>query len=174
MAKEAVLLRDQALVESINREYMQRMKTKGLTANPLQGLGYLILCQAPWSATMFLALRGMSLHPSSFTSFGLESPILWCESLALPDPTGLIPLMSTAGMVLSSRRMTPSGANPASISDRDRKYVEYAIRGACFTFLPIAMHLPAGVFIFFIFNTIFNRLVTPFIHTRLIGNPASS
>lgn len=169
MAKEAVLLRDQALVDSINREYTDRMKARGLTGNPLQGFGYQLLLQAPWTATMFLSIRGMSIHPDIFPSFAQNSSLLWCPSLALPDPLGLVPLISTTAVVLSSSKLSgkTSSAPAKSLSERDRKYVEYAVRGACFTFLPIAMQLPAGIFIFFMFNTLFNRIVAPVIYKRM-------
>lgn len=52
MAKEAVLLRDQTLVQNIDKEYKQRMGAYGLSGNPLQGFGYLFCAQLPWVTTM--------------------------------------------------------------------------------------------------------------------------
>ena len=168
MAKEAVLLRDQDLVRDIDREYKHRMQGYGLSGNPLQGFGYLFAAQIPWVTTMLFALRGMSTQPDLFPSFALDSKFLWCESLALPDPYGILPLVSSTAIVLSSKRYnnrSPQDASSGrSLSVRDEVYVKYAIHGACFTFLPFAMQLPAGILIFFIFNTVFNRLATPLIH----------
>ena len=168
MAKEAVLLRDQTLVQNIDKEYKQRMRAYGLSGNPLQGFGYLFCAQLPWVTTMLFSLRGMATQHSVFHSFAVDSKFLWCESLALADPYGFLPLISSTGIVLSSLRggntLAEDRARARSLSRRDESYVRYAIKGACFTFLPFAMQLPAGMLIFFIFNTAFNRLATPLIH----------
>jgi membrane protein insertase Oxa1/YidC/SpoIIIJ len=167
IAKEAVLLKDQKLVHDIDREYKQRMKAHGLSANPLQGLGYVLLCQLPWTSTMFFAIRGMAMNPELFPSFAFQSSFLWLDSLALADPYGILPFASAAAIALSSsmRRSPATGdVAKASISDRDRTYLNYAMRAACFTFLPFAMQLPSGILIFIIFNTVFNRVAVPLIH----------
>jgi membrane protein insertase Oxa1/YidC/SpoIIIJ len=168
MAKEAVLLRDQQLVHDIDREYKRRMKMFGLSGNPFQGFQYLFLVQLPWVTTMLFSLRGMSTQPDIFPSFITESGFTWCPSLALPDPYGILPLLSSTSIVLSSLRSGNSASDDQrkiqSLSERDQLYVKYAIKGACFTFLPFAMQLPAGIIIFFLFNTIFNRLATPLIY----------
>jgi membrane protein insertase Oxa1/YidC/SpoIIIJ len=161
MAKEAVLLKDQQLVDQIDKEYKQRMNSLGLTGNPLQGFGYLISCQVPWATIFFVSLRGMATQPSLFESFVYDSKFLWCESLALADPYGVLPLISTAAVALSTKSNTkpPSnGETTPSLSMRDQAYIKYAIRGACFTFLPFAMQLPAGLLIFFLINNVFNRV----------------
>lgn len=167
MAKEAVLLRDQTLVQNIDREYKLRMKAYGLSGNPFQGFGYILTAQLPWVTTMLFAVRGMATQTDLFKSFATQSEFLWCPSLALPDPYGLLPLISTAAIVLSSPK-SPTGSNGqgnarGSISARDQLYVQYAIRGACFTFLPFTMQLPVGILLFFIFNTAVNRLSVPLI-----------
>jgi membrane protein insertase Oxa1/YidC/SpoIIIJ len=164
MAKEAVLLKDQKLVNDIDREYKHRMKSMGLTGNPLQGLGYTFFAQMPWATIMLFSLRGMSTQPNLFPSFALDSQFLWCESLALADPYGILPLLSTMAVALSAgKSQTAVKPGEPSISARDQKYVMYAIRGASFTFLPFAMQLPAGVLIFFLVNNLFNRITTPMI-----------
>jgi membrane protein insertase Oxa1/YidC/SpoIIIJ len=163
MAKEAVLLRDQKLVQDIDREYKTRLAGYGLTGSPVEGFGYLFLCQLPFVTTMLFSIRGMSTQPELFKSFITESGIGWIPSLALPDPYGILPLISTSIVALASSRQG-SGDVSKSISARDQQYIQYAIRGACFTFLPFAMQLPAGMILFFIFNSIFNRLATPLIH----------
>lgn len=164
MAKEAVLLKDQKLVNDIDKEYKQRMKALGLSGNPLQGLGYTLFAQMPWAATMLFSLRGMSTQPNLFPSFTLDSQFLWCESLALADPYGILPLLSTMAVALSAGKPKQQiKPDQPSLSARDQKYVVYAIRGASFTFLPFAMQLPAGVLIFFLVNNIFNRVTTPLI-----------
>ena len=168
MAKEAVLLKDQQLVNQIDREYKHRMSSLGLTGNPFQGFGYLFLCQIPWATTFFFALRGMSTQSILFPSFVFESGYFWCDSLALADPYGVLPLLSTAAVALNSRRpagqSTSGGPASRSLSERDQKYLTYAIRGACFTFLPFTMQLPAGILIFFLINNLFNRITAPLIH----------
>lgn len=157
LAKEAVLLRDKDLVDAVDREYKQRMSTYGISANPLQGFGYVVFAQIPWFVTTFLAIRGMSTQLDIFNSFICDSSFLWCESLALSDPYGILPLLSTSLIYASSGhgRMNAQDTTKPAI---DPIYLKYALRGACFTFLPFAMHLSSGLFIFFIFNTVFNRL----------------
>ena len=140
------------------------MKSLGLTGNPLQGFGYALFAQMPWAATMLFSLRGMSTQPSLFPSFALDSQFLWCESLALADPYGVFPLLSTVAVAFSGGRpQTVQKSGQPSLSARDQQYITYAIRGASFTFLPFAMQLPAGVLIFFLVNNLFNRITTPLI-----------
>ena len=143
------------------------MKTYGLSSNALQGFGYLITAQLPWITTMLFAVRGMATQTELFGNFIVDSEFLWCPSLALPDPFGVLPLLSTTAVVLSSVRTQPDPAVAAgrgrTLSARDQKYLRYAMNGACFTFLPLAMHLPAGIMIFFIFNTVVNRVSVPLI-----------
>lgn len=168
IAKEAVLLKDQQLVHDIDKEYKRKMKSFGLTGNPLQGFGYMFMAQLPWTTTMLFAIRGMSTEPELFPSFAFDSSFLWCESLALPDPYGILPFLSSAAIALSSYNRESIPSRKGSISARDRIYVKYAMRAACFTFLPFAMQLPSGMLIFFIFNTVFNRLAAPLVH-RFMG-----
>ena len=168
IAKEAVLLKDQQLVHDIDREYKRKMKSYGLTGNPLQGFGYTFMAQLPWTTTMLFAIRGMSTQPDLFPSFAFDSAFLWCESLALPDPYGILPFISSASIALSSYNRQSDSSQKGSLSARDRIYVNYAVRAACFTFLPFAMQLPAGMLIFFIFNTVFNRIAAPLVH-RYMG-----
>ncbi len=171
MAKEAVVLRDKSSVEAINREYTARLSARGVSGNPLQGFGYMLMLQAPWSMISLFGIRGMSQHPDLFPSFIIDSPMAWCPSLALSDPLGVVPLLSAAMVALSSTQL-PKGTSSApgpSISDRDRLYISYAVRGACFTFLPLAISLPVGVYIFFIFNTCISRLVLPLVYRGYLG-----
>ena len=172
LAKEAVLLRDQTLVNVVDREYKQRMQAYGLSSNPFQGFGYFLLVHMPWVTTTLFALRGMSTQPELFSNFISDSRFLWCESMALSDPYGILPVLSSSLILLS-----PS--NPRVSVDKqprfsvDPVYLKYAFRGACFTFVPFAMHLPAGIVTFFIFNTVFNRLVSYFIR-RSVWKPLPS
>ena len=164
LAKEAVLLRDENLVNIVDKEYKQRIKAYGIAQNPLEGFGYLFLAQIPWFFTAVFSLRGMSTQTDLFASYIGDSRLFWCESLALPDPYGILPVLSTSIIVLSSCMPKDKSAGLPPV---DPRYLKYAIRGACFSFLPFAMHLPSGLIIFFIFNTVFNRIVTHFIHTVL-------
>jgi len=161
LAKDAVLLRDQKLLQDVDKEYKFRLHAKGLTNNPFQGLGYAAFIQLPWTITMFLGLRGMSSYPDSFPGFCFNSDFLWCPSLALPDPYGVIPLLSSLIILRSVKRSVNSGSR----SERDTLYFKYAMTGATLTFLPFAMQLPSGMIMFFLVNTIFNRLTTPLINS---------
>lgn len=172
LAKEAVLLRDQTLVNVVDREYKQRMQAYGLSSNLFQGFGYLLLVQMPWVTTTLFALRGMSTQPELFSNFITDSRLLWCESMALSDPYGILPVLSSSVILLSSSYARVSVDKQPRFSV-EPLYLKYAFRGACFTFVPFAMHLPAGIVTFFIFNTVFNRLASYLIR-RFIWKPLPS
>ncbi len=160
MARDAVFLRDPKLLESVDKEYKNRLSARGLTNNPFQGLGYTTLIQFPWTITMFLSLRDMSTHADLFKDFTANSATLWCPSLALPDPYGILPLLSSL-MVLRNLHASTNRSQNNSVIDPVR--LKYVLSGATLTFLPWLMQLPSGIIMFFIVNTAFNRLVTPWV-----------
>ena len=165
LAREAVLLRDKNLVMDVDREYRARLSALGLTNNPFTGMGYMLLVQAPFTLTMIMAMRGMSSRIDYFPSFILDSKLGWCDSLALPDPFGIFPLLYATSLVLGTYRATGagvlnSGSESATAAIDNSVYVNYAVRAACFVFLPLAMELPASMVIFFLFNSIFTRIST--------------
>ena len=164
MARDAVLLRDQKLLETIDKEYKSRLHAKGLTNNPFQGMGYATLVQFPWTLTMFLSLRDMISHPEIAPGFASESGFLWCPSMALPDPYGILPLISSLMVLRTLNRSLSSGSSPPSANVLDPTRMKFVICGATLTFAPFLMQLPCGIVLFFIMNTTFNRLVTPIIH----------
>jgi membrane protein insertase Oxa1/YidC/SpoIIIJ len=172
MAKEAVLLRDKDLLNGIDMEYKRRLTSLGLSSNPLQGLGYFILAQLPWTTVMLFSVKGMATQASIFTSFGLDSKFLWCDSLALADPYGILPLLSTAAVAVSPSQgrthTTESRENNDSASHRDARYIKYALHGATFAFLPFAMQLPSGMLVCFLVNTIFSRLVSHLVRRYIL------
>jgi membrane protein insertase Oxa1/YidC/SpoIIIJ len=164
LAKDAVFLRDQKLLQDVDREYKSRLHAKGLSNNPFQGLGYAAFVQLPWTLTMFVSLRGMVTHPDIFQEFCCESNFFWCPTLALPDPYGILPLLSSLLILRSAGRASTSGH---SLNRHDVRYFRFAVTGATLTFLPFAMQLPAGMILFFLVNTIFNRITTPLIHSYM-------
>jgi len=162
MARDAVLLRDSKLLETVDKEYKARLAAKGLSNNPFQGLGYAAMIQFPWTITMFISIRDMSLHADLFREFVTNSSMLWCPSLALPDPYGILPLVSTL-MVLRSLHASSRSSTSAGSSAMDSARLRYVLSGATLTFLPFLMQFPSGVIIFFLVNTVFNRLAAPVI-----------
>lgn len=156
MAREAVLLRDKNLVLDIDREYKARLHALGLTTNPFAGMGYLLIAQMPWTCTMMFAMRGMSTRLDCFPSFILGSEFLWCESLALSDPFGILPSISAMYIALMTYQSSSIASNDTGKSI-NLLYMRYAIRAASFIFMPFAMHLPSGMIVFFIFNSVFSR-----------------
>lgn len=163
MAREAVLLRDKDLVMQIDREYRSRLQKLGISSNPLAGFGYLLTLQIPWTFTMVVALRGMTTRLDHFASFIFDSQLLWCDSLALPDPYGVFPLVSVfcVTMIKPSSKIHADATldNTDSIDSGRKTYINYAVRAGSFMFLPLAMHLPISMICFFLFNTIFSRVV---------------
>ena len=160
MARDAVLLRDPKLLETVDKEYKARLSAKGLSNNPFQGLGYAALIQFPWSMTMFLSIRDMSTHPDLFRDFTADSNMLWCPSLALPDPYGILPLLSSV-MVL--RNLHSSSRRSATNAMIETVRLKYVLSAATLTFLPVLMQLPSGIILFFMVNTAFSRIVTQWI-----------
>ena len=164
MARDAVFFRDPKLLETVDKEYKARLSSKGLSNNPFQGLGFATLVQFPWTITMFLSIRDMATHPELFRDFTSDSNLMWCPSMALPDPYGILPLVSSL-MVL--RNLHKSISNSGVSSNKyamDPSHIRYVMTGATLTFLPLLMQLPCGIILFFMVNTTFNRLVTPWIH----------
>lgn len=157
MARDAVFLRDPKLLETIDKEYKTRLSAKGLNNNPFQGLGYATLVQFPWTITTFLSIRDMSTHADLFRDFSVNSNFLWCPSLALPDPYGILPLLSSFMVLRNLNASTSRSTTNASI---DPVRIKYVLAGATLTFLPLLIQLPSGIVLFFMVNTAFNRIAT--------------
>ena len=160
MARDAVLLRDPKLLATVDKEYKARLAAKGLSNNPFQGLGYAALVQFPWTITVFLSVRDMSIQIDRFRDFSTDSSTLWCPSLALPDPYGILPLLSSLMVLRNLRASTTRSTNSVPNSAVNPVSLKYVLSAATLTFIPLLMQLPSGIVIFFIFNTVFNRIVT--------------
>lgn len=164
MARDAVFLRDPKLLETVDKEYKTRLASKGLTNNPFQGIGYAAFVQFPWTITMFLSIRDMATHSDRFSEFTTDSNFMWCPSMALPDPYGILPLMSSFMVLRNLHKSTSSSNAPTNKFSMDPSHLRYVMTGATLTFLPLLMQLPCGIVIFFIVNTTFNRLLAPWVH----------
>ncbi|KAF4676190.1 Cytochrome c oxidase assembly protein cox18, mitochondrial [Perkinsus chesapeaki] len=152
-------------------EYRQELSKHGIGRNPFQGMGFLFGIQTPWIITLFAAIRGMATHPDVFRSVCLDSNFLWCPSLMLADPYGILPLASSVMAIAAARaqmKLVPVVSDPDR-AEWDTTYFNYGLQGAVLLFLPFAVHLPAGCFIFVMCNTVMNAVVNIVVKRRLHG-----
>merc|ERR1712050_790618 len=69
----------------------------------LKGTWNLLCFQMPLYITAFASFRGFANYPNLFPGFAMEAP-LWLDSLALPDPSALLPCI-TAGIMLTNTEL---------------------------------------------------------------------
>lgn len=144
----------------------------------LKGTGNMIFVQVPIYLTAFAAMRGFAGRPDLFPGFAMEAP-LWLDSLAMPDPYGLLPLI-TASIMLTNMEVfgaidaevaTPQPTEKVSSNvagtDTFQKYQKWIMRGSSIFFVPMTWNFPAGVFIFMSTN-----FVSAFLQNRILRQPA--
>jgi len=142
----------------------------------LKGTWNLVCVQLPLYITAFAALRGMASRPDLFRGFAMESP-LWLDSLALADPTYILPVLTSAIMLTNQELFgsvdteaapteSSTDASPGGPSTM-QKYSKYFSRGSAVLFIPFTSGFPSGVFIFMCTN-----MVTAALQNRVLQNPA--
>jgi len=141
----------------------------------LKGTWNLVCVQLPLYITAFAALRGMASRPDLFRGFAMESP-LWLDSLALADPTYILPVLTSAimltnqelfGSVDTEAAPTESTESSTGGPSTMQKYSKYFSRGSALFFIPFTSGFPSGVFIFMCTN-----MVTAALQNRVLQNPA--
>ncbi|CAE8611972.1 unnamed protein product [Polarella glacialis] len=106
--------------------------------------------------TGYCTLRGMVMHPDSFRDF-VTHPNLWLDSLVLPDPLGVLPVLSALA-VLSNIELNSPPAQKGKEADAD--YMRLVLRGATLAFVPVTAMMPSAIFIFIATNGIYTSLLT--------------
>lgn len=167
---------DQAKAQKAGKE-LQDFQQKHGKFFMLKGTWNFICFQMPIYITAFAAMRGFAAHPDLFRGFAMEAP-LWLESLALPDPYMVMPVL-TAAMMLTNAEIfgsidTETGATadiqkavqastgapesaPQDFMQRNQKWI---MRGSMVAFVPMTMNFPAGVFVFMCTNVLTSALQT--------------
>ena len=146
---ESFMRRDIATAKEQLIEYNNALRSKGLLGIPFSNK-LLIACNISWFLTFFNALRGMVTHPDSFPGFAMSSSCAWMPSLALADPLGILPVVSSIAYVAALESREEFRSHPKA--DKMR----YAIRGLTFVMLPISTHLPAAFYVYMATNAFFN------------------
>jgi len=155
----------------------------------LRGMWNAIFIQGPIYVTAFIATRGLGNYPDVFVGFSLEAP-LWLDSLAMPDPYGILPFMVSAVMLTNVEffgavdtelaAATPGLTQQAQSTavggaDTTKKYSKWMMRGGACAFVPLTWNLPASYFIFMLSNitlaTAQTRMLKLPIFERLLDLP---
>eukprot|EP00928_Gymnodinium_smaydae_P024818 TRINITY_DN19971_c0_g1_i1.p1 TRINITY_DN19971_c0_g1~~TRINITY_DN19971_c0_g1_i1.p1 ORF type:complete len:483 (-),score=119.16 TRINITY_DN19971_c0_g1_i1:85-1533(-) len=156
---------DQEKMQKIAKEH-QAFTQKHGRFFMLKGTWNLLCVQMPIYITAFAAMRGFAGHPDQFRSFAMEAP-LWLDSLALPDPYAVLPIMTACIMMTNtelfgsidtdtpemSAKTTPVNAQVAG-TGTFQKYRKWIMRGSAVIFIPMTWNFPAGVFVFMSTNMI--------------------
>lgn len=154
----------------------------------LKGTWNLLLFQMPLYITVFASMRGFAANPDLFRGFAMEAP-LWLDSLALPDPYAVMPML-TAAVMLTNTELFGSidtevaQAAPVEAKSGDAnvggqstfvKYQKWIMRGSSLMFIPLTWNFPAGVFVYMstnlFFATLQNRLLRWPVLERLLELP---
>lgn len=115
--------------------------------------------QVPLYITVFRSMKGFADHPHMFPDLALESP-LWLESLALPDPTYVLPTISVGLMLLNLQLYGSLDAGAEALNSKKhdneslQKWAPYLVRGSVFLLLPVSGGMPSAVFVYMATNTV--------------------
>lgn len=120
--------------------------------SPFQGMSYMFCCQLPQFALAFAAVRGMLVHPDLFRALA-ETKTLWLDSLLLPDPYCILPVISALGVLGNAELNAP--AQPKDAPPENEAYFRFVIRGASLLFVPATSLLPSALLLFIATNTMY-------------------
>ena len=148
---ESFARRDFELARQQLKEYTEVMKKVGLTGMPRE-TGALLGLNTVWFVTLFGAVRGMVAYPEWFPSFGLDSGFLWMQSIAIPDPLGVFPVLSTAAFLAATESREEFKVHPQA------EKMKWVLRGASFAALPLCSQLPPAFYVYMASNAVFNAL----------------
>jgi len=179
---------DQTKVQEISKQ-LQAFTQKHGKFFMLKGTWNLLCFQMPLYITAFAAMRGFASHPDVFRGFAMEAP-LWLDSLALADPTAILPLFTAAIMMTNTEifgsidtevsQATPLGEAATSGAQQGtmQKYQKWIMRGSALMFIPMTWNFPAGVFVFMSTNlmasSVQNRILKLPVLERLLELPPTA
>eukprot|EP00928_Gymnodinium_smaydae_P071225 TRINITY_DN5486_c1_g8_i1.p1 TRINITY_DN5486_c1_g8~~TRINITY_DN5486_c1_g8_i1.p1 ORF type:complete len:377 (+),score=80.16 TRINITY_DN5486_c1_g8_i1:37-1131(+) len=124
--------------------------------SPMQGMGYQFGCVMPLYFLGYCALGGMAGHPEAFFRF-VSAPTLWLDSLVLPDPYGVLPVVSALAVLANAE---VNGPPIRKGQEENAAYMKLVVRGAMLTFVPMTAVLPAGMLIFMSVNAAYTAGIT--------------
>ncbi|KNA01243.1 mitochondrial inner membrane protein OXA1, putative [Plasmodium vivax] len=135
--------------------------------------------QTPLFFIFYFSMKKMASYPEVFKEFTFESP-LWLDSLSLPDPYYILPLLSSL-LLLSNNELTAlidkalSNSKSSSLSGDDSEFqkkmkqvTKLAMRLFYISSLFFFKSMPSGLLIYLITNTVFQLLTTQICKIKVI------
>ncbi|CAI5477676.1 unnamed protein product [Closterium sp. Yama58-4] len=107
-----------------------------------------IFLQAPIFIGFYFAITGMAEHMPSFATGGA----FWFTDLTTPDPTYLLPLMSSAGILAAVELNAAEGMEGAP----NAAQMKWFMRGLAVTMVPLTVTFPKAVFCYWITTNAFS------------------
>ncbi|CAI5995286.1 unnamed protein product [Closterium sp. NIES-64] len=107
-----------------------------------------IFLQAPIFIGFYFAITGMAEHMPSFATGGA----FWFTDLTTPDPTYLLPLMSSAGILAAVELNAAEGMEGAP----NAAQMKWFMRGLAVTMVPLTVTFPKAVFCYWITTNVFS------------------
>ncbi|CAI5521950.1 unnamed protein product [Closterium sp. Naga37s-1] len=107
-----------------------------------------IFLQAPIFIGFYFAITGMAEHMPSFATGGA----FWFTDLSTPDPTYLLPLMSSAGILAAVELNAAEGMEGAP----NAAQMKWFMRGLAVTMVPLTVTFPKAVFCYWITTNVFS------------------
>merc|ERR1712087_269082 len=105
----------------------------------------------------YATIRGILVHPDAFRGF-VSAPALWLDSIVLPDPLGVLPVVSALS-VLANVEINGPKTSGEGAEIENNLYMKLVIRGASLTFVPITACLPSGLLVFMATNAAYTAII---------------
>jgi YidC/Oxa1 family membrane protein insertase len=117
------------------------------------------LMQAPIFITYFFAIRRMAANIPSFA----EEGTMWFVDLAARDPTWILPITSSALMLLTMELSATLDGN-----DKRSSMMKNGMRAVSLILIPVTASLPAGVFMYWTSSNLFTLCWTLLCKSNLV------
>ncbi|SBS82252.1 mitochondrial inner membrane protein OXA1, putative [Plasmodium ovale] len=152
--------------------------THGISLIP-KSIIFMAFFQTPLFFIFYFSMKKIAQYPDIFKEFTFESP-LWLDSLALPDPYYILPLLSSL-LLLSNNELTAlidksiSSNNPTKIYEEEtdfqkniKKMSKISMRLFYISSVFFFKSMPAGLFIYFITNTFLQLFITQMCKVKFV------
>ncbi|XP_065065171.1 mitochondrial inner membrane protein OXA1L-like [Rhopilema esculentum] len=144
-------MRELANTQDTMKKSLAAMKMQKLlkdnNCHPLKGL-IAPLVQLPLFLSFFIALRKMAQLPVESMSTG---GLLWFTNLTAYDPYFVLPILTSATMLLTIELGTEMG-----ISSEQMQKTKYLMRFMAFMLIPLTAKFPAAVFIYWMTSNVYS------------------
>ncbi|SOV13830.1 mitochondrial inner membrane protein OXA1, putative [Plasmodium sp. gorilla clade G2] len=139
--------------------------------------------QTPLFFIFYFSMKRIASYPDIFKDFTFESP-LWLDSLSLPDPYYILPLLSSL-LLLSNNELTllidkkiNENNKQSNLYDQEetefqkniKKITKLGMRLFYMSSVLFFKSMPSGLFIYFITNTFFQLFITQICKIKIIEN----